>query len=98
MKPFEAQLRRIVEQPGVLQRLDEPIQLASGEWSRDFIDAKVAVDDADDLDLVGVAMFAAAASAGVEFEAVGGLVLGAVPFAFAVARAARCRWFLVRKE
>jgi orotate phosphoribosyltransferase len=66
--------------------------------SRDFIDAKLAVDDADDLALVGAAMMEASREAGVDFDAVGGVVLGAVPFTFAVAQAARCRWFLIRKE
>ncbi|MDQ1391027.1 MAG: orotate phosphoribosyltransferase [Acidimicrobiaceae bacterium] len=84
--------------PAVLQHLPEPIRLASGEVSRDFIDAKLAVDDPDDLELVGAAMAAAAHQAGVEFDAVGGLVLGAVPFTFAVAHAAKVRWFLIRKE
>ncbi len=84
--------------PAVLQHLPEPVRLASGEMSRDFVDAKLAVDDAEDLEVVGAAMAGAAADAGVVFDAVGGLVLGAVPFTFAVALAARCRWFLVRKE
>jgi orotate phosphoribosyltransferase len=48
--------------------------------------------------MVGAAMAAAACQAGAEFDAVGGLVLGAVPFTFAVALAARARWFLIRKE
>jgi len=91
-------LMEIVKDPTVLLRLPEPIQLASGEMSQDFIDAKHAVDDPDDLDFVGTAMFAAAGDAGVEFDAVGGLVLGAAPFTFAVAHAARCRWFLIRKQ
>lgn len=93
-----ARLLQIVRDPSVLQRLPEPIQLASGHWSQDFIDGKHAVDDPEDLDLVGEAMFAAAREANVEFDAVGGLVLGAVPFTFAVAAAARCKWFLIRKE
>jgi orotate phosphoribosyltransferase len=88
----------MVMDPAVLTHLAEPIRLASGAMSRDFIDAKLAVDDADDLALAGTAMAAAAAEAGVEYDAVGGLVLGAVPFTFAVAQAARCRWFLIRKE
>lgn len=91
-------LLRIVSDPAVLQRLPEPIRLASGEMSRDFVDGKHAVDDPDDLDFVGAAMLRSARRAGVEFDAVGGLVLGAVPFVFAVAGAARCRWFLIRKE
>ena len=82
----------------MLLRLPEPVRLSSGEMSRDFIDGKLAVHDADNLDVVGEAMVDAARQAGVEFEAVGGLVLGSVPFTFAVAQVARCKWFLIRKE
>lgn len=95
---YRERIHRIVEDPSVLQRLPEPIQLASGYMSSEFIDGKHAVDDPEDLDLVGAAMVAAAREAGVAFEAVGGLVLGAVPFTFAFAAAARCKWFLIRKE
>jgi orotate phosphoribosyltransferase len=98
MEERKERLLRIVQDPDVLQRLPEPIQLASGEWSRDFIDAKLAVDDPDDFEFVGAAMVEAAREVGAEFEAVGGLVLGAVPFTFAVAQSARCQWFLIRKE
>jgi len=94
----KARLLELVTDPTVLQHLPEPVRLASGEMSRDFIDAKVAVDDPDDLEFVGQAMVAAAHAVNVEFDAVGGLVLGAVPFTFAVAGAARCKWFLIRKE
>lgn len=93
-----ARLREIVTDPAVLQRLPEPIELASGELSRDFVDGKLAVAEPGDLAFVGETMAAAAREGGVEFDAVGGLVLGAVPFTFAVAHAAHCRWFLVRKE
>jgi len=88
----------LVGSAGVLQRLDEPVRLASGRWSRFFVDGKLAVTEPEGFDLVGEAMTKAATEAGADFDAVGGLVLGAVPFTFAVARAARCRWFLVRKE
>jgi orotate phosphoribosyltransferase len=98
MSEFSARIRELVMDPDVLRHLPEPVLLASGEMSRDFIDAKLAVDDPDDLELVGRAMAAAAHDAGIEFDAVGGLVLGAVPFTFAVAQAARSRWFLIRKE
>jgi orotate phosphoribosyltransferase len=101
MQSFEAykpRLLELVSRPEVLQRLPQPVQLASGEWSHVFIDGKRAVDEPEGLRLVGEAMLAAARSTGAEFEAVGGLVLGAVPFAFAVAGAANCKWFLVRKE
>jgi orotate phosphoribosyltransferase len=98
MSEFSARLREIVMDPAVLQHLPEPVRLASGEMSRDFVDAKLAVDDPDDLALAGAAMAGAARDAGIAFDAVGGLVLGAVPFTFAVAQAAPCRWFLIRKE
>lgn len=99
MSSYTTRLREILQRkPEALRFLEEPIRLASGELSRWFIDGKHAVEDPDDLDLAGEAMFAAASTAGVEFDAVGGLVLGAVPFTFAVAEKARAKWFLIRKE
>lgn len=91
-------LRLLQSKPDALKHLPEPVRLASGEMSRWFVDAKHAVEDADGLELVGRAMVAAASEAGAAFEAVGGLVLGAVPFTFAVAAVARSKWFLIRKE
>ena len=81
----------------MLRRFDKPVILASGLRSDVFVDAKRAVAEPAALALVGELMAAAAAEAGADYEAVGGLVLGAVPYTFAVAAAARCRWFLVRK-
>lgn len=98
MTEFRSRLREIVMDPAVLQHLPEPVQLASGEFSRDFIDGKHAVADPQNLALVGDAMVAAARQARVEFDLVGGPVLGAVPFTFAVAQLAQCKWFLIRKE
>lgn len=82
----------------VLQYRRDPIRLASGELSHWFIDGKHVVADPDDLDYVGAAMLHAATEAGIEIDAVGGLVLGAVPFTFAVSNKARCKWLLIRKE
>ena len=96
---LRAQLLEVVRsRPGALLHLDEPVQLASGDMSRDFVDAKRAVDLPDNLALAGRAMALAADEAGVRFEAVGGLLVGAAPFAFAVMAAARVPYFLVRKE
>lgn len=95
---YTQRLREIVSNPSVLTRLEQPIKLASGVWSSDFIDGKHAVEKASDLRLVGEAMLQAAIDAhAAGFEAVGGLVLGAAPFAFAVAQAADSKWFLIRK-
>ena len=98
MSDHTQRLREMVERTGAHIRTDEPMTLASGYLSRDFIDGKLAVSEPEDLALVGEAMVAAAREADVRFDAVGGLVLGAVPYTFAVAQAAGCRWFLVRKE
>lgn len=98
MPPSSSRLHAIVSHPDVLTELPEPIRLASGAMSQHFIDGKHAVDDPEDLQFVGEAMLASAREVGVEFDAVGGLVLGAVPFTFAVARAADRKWFLIRKE
>lgn len=98
MSEYRERLLEIVSRPSVVQRLPEPVRLAGGDWSDVFIDAKHAVAEFDDLAIVGAAMTAAAQEAGVDFDAVGGLVLGAAPFTFAVAHAARVKWFLIRKE
>lgn len=98
MSNYTERIREIVMDPEVLTHTPEPVRLASGEMSRDFIDGKLAVATPDEFDLVGAAMFQAASARGIEFDAVGGLVLGAVPFTFAVAGAARCPWFMIRKE
>jgi orotate phosphoribosyltransferase len=96
---YRDQIRSLVmNHPGVLIKLEEPIRLASGDLSCDFVDGKLAVDEPENFSLVGAAMFAAANEAGVEFDAVGGLLVGAAPFTFAVAQTARSKWFLVRKE
>jgi orotate phosphoribosyltransferase len=84
----------IVKERGHL-RLAEPVQLASGDWSRDFVDAKRALQDGEDLETACRAMLDAVA--GIEFDAVGGMTLGADQFAHVLAVLARRRWFVVRK-
>ena len=76
-------------------RLAEPVQLRSGEWSRDFVDAKRALQDGADLETACRAMLEAIGD--VEFDAVGGLTLGADQFAHVLAVVARRKWFVVRK-
>jgi orotate phosphoribosyltransferase len=79
-----------------LRRFDEPVQLSSGQLSRDFVDVKAALANGNDLrvacetilELVG----------GLAFDAVGGLTMGADQFAYGVAMLAGCEWFVVRKE
>jgi orotate phosphoribosyltransferase len=77
-------------------RLPEPVQLASGEWSLDFVDAKRALQNGSDLALACRAMLELVD--GIEFDAVGGLTLGADQFAHVIAVLAERRWFVVRKS
>lgn len=98
MHAYRDRIRSLIHDTGALIHTDEPMQLASGELSCDFIDGKLAVAHAEGFALVGDAMNAAARDRGIGFDAVGGLVLGSVPFTFAVAVAARCDWFMIRRE
>lgn len=77
------------------RRLSEPVQLASGDWSRDFVDAKRALQDGADLETACRAMLEAVGD--LEFDAVGGMTLGADQFAHVLAVLARRKWFVVRK-
>ena len=88
------QVRTIVKDRGHL-RLPEPVQLRSGEWSRDFVDAKRALQDGADLETACRAMLEAIG--GIDFDAAGGLTLGADQFAHVLAVVARRKWFVVRK-
>ena len=76
-------------------RLPEPVQLSSGEWSRDFVDAKKALAHGEDLEKACRAMLELVGD--IEFDAVGGLTLGADQFAHVLAVLARREWFVVRK-
>ncbi len=86
---------RIVKEHGLL-RLPEPIQLASGEFSRDFVDGKAALARGEDLEVACRALLELVRS--VNFDAVGGLTMGADQFAHVLAVLGHKRWFVVRKE
>ena len=79
------------------QHRDEPFQLASGEFSHDYIDGKKALSAGRDLGVAGQAVVALTRDRGVEFDAVGGLTLGADPLAHMVAYLTGTSWFVVRK-
>lgn len=97
MSQLRQQLLDIVREKAYL-RLDEPIQLRSGELSRDFVDGKRGLANGADLELACRALAEMVADAGIEFDAVGGLTLGADQFAHGTAIVARKHWFVVRKE
>ncbi|MBV8161719.1 MAG: orotate phosphoribosyltransferase [Acidimicrobiia bacterium] len=85
----------IVRERGLL-RLPEPVVLASGELSRDFIDGKAALSQGDALRLACEAILEHVGD--VEFDAVGGLTMGADQFAHGIAVLTGRQWFVVRKE
>src|SRR6476620_2730497 len=76
----------------------EPFKLASGQLSHDYIDGKYAVDTGERLAIVSRAVADLAAGHGIEFDAVGGLTMGADPLAHGVAMVTGKAWFSVRKE
>ena len=97
LSPLRQQLLEILRTKA-LRRLDEPLQLASGEWSSDFIDGKEALAHWDDLLTASRAIVETVTEAGHSFDAAGGLTLGADALAVGISAAANCRWFIVRKE
>ena len=91
------EVRRLILAEGY-ERRDAPFQLASGEWSRDYIDCRRALSGGASLRLVAEAIIAIAHERGATFDLVGGLTMGADPLAHAIAILAEKRWFSVRKE
>ncbi|MFZ0835196.1 MAG: orotate phosphoribosyltransferase [Mycobacterium sp.] len=77
---------------------DQPFTLASGQTSRHYIDGKHAVDTGERLAVVCRAVVDLAAQHDIEFDAVGGLTMGADALAVGVAMVTGKAWFSVRKE
>lgn len=77
---------------------EEPFRLASGQLSHDYIDGKYAIDNGERLGVVARAMADVAARNGIEFDAVGGLTMGADSIAIGIAMVTGAAWFSVRKE
>jgi orotate phosphoribosyltransferase len=94
-----ARLLQIVRERA-LRQFDEPKELASGELSRDFIDAKAGLSRGSDLRLACAVIADQVAAAGIEWDAVGGLTLGADQFAHGIVThlADDHEWFVVRKQ
>ena len=76
--------RSLIEQRGC-QRREEPFKLASGQFSNDYIDGKYAVADGRNLGLISRAVVELAAANKMDFDAAGGLTMGADALAHGVA-------------
>jgi orotate phosphoribosyltransferase len=77
---------------------DVPFTLASGQTSNHYIDGKHAVDTGARLAVVCRALVDLAAQHRIDFDAVGGLTMGADALAHGVAMVTGKAWFSVRKE
>ncbi|MEX0768027.1 MAG: phosphoribosyltransferase family protein [Microthrixaceae bacterium] len=93
------QLLTVIKERALLQ-FEQPRQLSSGEMSRDFIDAKFGLSRGVDLKLACKVIVDELAAAGIDFDAIGGLTLGADQFAHGVASflGDHREWFVVRKQ
>jgi len=88
----------IVRDRGHLE-LDEAVQLASGDWSRHFVDAKRALADGQAAALAARTLIGIAEEHGIRFDAVGGLTMGADVLAHGIAiLRPHTEWFVVRKQ
>jgi orotate phosphoribosyltransferase len=81
-----------------LEYREEPFTLASGELSHDYMDAKRALSEGRHLRTACQAIVELAHNAGADFDAVGGLTLGADAFATGIALVTDKKWFVVRKQ
>ena len=96
MTELSSAVLAIVKERG-LSHSEEPLRLASGELSLDFIDGKAALSRGRDLGTAGEAMLELAERLDIDFDAVGGLTLGADHFAHIIAYLGGRDWFTVRK-
>lgn len=95
MSDLRDQVIEIVHRRGLIH-LPEPVTLASGQRSRDFVDGKAALSRGPDLEVAGRALLEVVD--GIAFDAVGGLTMGADHLAHVVAVLSGAEWFVVRKE
>ncbi|WP_420639561.1 orotate phosphoribosyltransferase [Candidatus Poriferisocius sp.] len=80
-----------------LRRLDEPVELACGAMSNDFIDVKLALCRWADLQVACRAIVRRVRTAGIDFNAAGGMTMGADPLAVGIAAETGGHWFSIRK-
>lgn len=91
------QTKAILQAKAVLE-LDTPIELASGQMSKHFVDGKAGLAEADDLRIACSAMHAIIAAAGIDYDAVGGPTLGADHLCVGMSLVGGADWYIVRKE
>lgn len=96
MRPAQEALARVLREHAI--RTGDFV-LASGRRSEWYVDGRLVTFRGDCVEIVGRAVMEALdAAGGVDFDAVGGLAIGADPVTVAVAHASGARGFAVRKE
>ncbi len=81
------------------REFEQPVRLASGNWSRHFVDVKRALADGADARLAAELLIERVGAGVGAFDAVGGLTMGAdvVAYTVAVVAGRGVEWFSVRK-
>ena len=97
MTPKKRQLRDIVTTFGLEER-PKAIELASGGMSKFFVDAKQALANGEHLRVACELIIELADSYNADWNAVGGMTMGADPLAHGIALITGRDWFTVRKE
>jgi orotate phosphoribosyltransferase len=93
---LRVQLRDLVLARGY-ERREPAFLLSSGGYSHDYVDLRRTVSRGEDLELAGRAIAEALDAAGVTFDVIGGMTMGADPVAHAVAMLTGRSWYSVRK-
>lgn len=91
-----ASLRRLMLDKGY-ERREEAFGLSSGGTSHDYVDLRRAVAHGPDLELAAAALLETLRAARLDFDALGGLTMGADPVAHVAAVLSGKSWFSVRK-
>jgi orotate phosphoribosyltransferase len=76
---------------------EEPFRLSSGALSHDYVDMRRALSAGPDLALGCSAVIEALDRAGIVYDAIGGMTMGADPIAHGVALVSGRSWYSVRK-
>lgn len=97
MRPAQAALAAALREHAITEG---EFTLSSGRTSRWYLDGRQVTFRGDCIEIVGEAVVDALTAAGIgdDYDAVGGLAVGAVPVALAVALVTGKRSFAVRKE
>ncbi len=95
--PGKQELADLLRQRAI-RRTEEPFQLSTGAWSRDFVDLRGTLAAGRSLALAAGAIIDTLKAAHVRYDVIGGPTMGADPLAHAVAVLAGISWFSIRKQ